>query len=1380
MGKRTGYSDAKGLGRAMRPYLVAVAAVAVAVVVRWLLDPWLRDYLPFSTLFGAVAVAVYFGGWRVALVAAAAGFAACSYLFVEPRGTAWPVGAAQGIGLVAYCISCGLIILFGDALNTARRKVEREQIARQADQERLRLAAEAVNGIIYEIALASGQVERTRGLYEVTGHRSGDVPPTAAWWWEQIHPDDRDMVQRRFSPAEGNSIVAEYRVKHRDGRWLHVEDRAVLLRSGDGRPLKWVGCTVDVSGRKQAQADKERQEALVSGVLGSITDAFFALDEDWRFTFVNEEIVRRYGRPRDEIVGVDMWQMFPLAVGGTAWVELRRAMADRVAVDYEAFYEPWQMWFLDQAYPTADGGLAVYSRDITRRKRTEQALRTKEAELESITDNTSVLLTRCSRDLRYLFVNRACAEFFGRPREQIEGALIESVMGPQAFAAILPHVEQVLRGATVAYEAELPYAAVGPRWVQVRYVPDHDDTGQVQGWYASVQDITARKRAEESLRDSERQVREILASITSGYQIIDRHGRFTAFNDAARKLILANGRDPEMLIGQHVLEAFPHARGSAGADALLRTLSERVPTEAEHHDVAWNRWFAIRAYPTPDGGAAQFFDDITPRKCAEQEREELLARLNALIDHAPIGIALFDPALRFLMLNDRAAAADGMPKEAHLGKTLCELLPEVGGPVEAVLRRVRDTGAPITGLEVAGQTPAAPGQQRHWIASYYPVKDGGGRVLGVGAVALEVTEQKQAAQQLQESEARLRLALDSAEMGGWEWNVGTGDIIWTAKTRALFGVDAGRPITFDLFMSCLHPDDVAQNQRKTAEALATGDYENEYRVVLPGGAVRWIASRGRALWDDGQRPARMLGVVADITQRKQQEQDLAVVQRTFATLVEQCPFGIYIVDADFRIATMNAGSQTGAFANVRPAIGRPFDEAMRILWPDAVAADVIQNFRRTLDTGQPYFSRDFVNPRADIDQVEGYEWELRRLTMPDGRPGVVCYYYDSTKLRQAEQRLKEADQKKDEFLAALAHELRNPLAPIRNGLQIIKLAGGDAAAVERCRTMMERQVEQMTRLMDDLMDLSRISRSRIVLRKTRLRLAEAVHNAVDTSRPLIDERGHDLLLSVPAEAIHVEGDGTRLCQVFANLLNNAAKYTDTGGRIRLAVERQGSDVVVTVEDNGVGIPAQMLTRVFDMFAQVDRSLERSQGGLGIGLNIVKRLVEMHDGSITAQSDGPGTGSRFVVRLPMLPAVTGSDPDAGGDTMAKPAPRRRILVVDDNVDGADSLAMMLRITGNETHTARDGLEAVAVAQAFKPDVILMDIGMPRLNGLDACRRIRSEAWGQNIIMVAQTGWGQDDDKRKSQQAGFNFHMVKPVDPAALETMLAGLLVLTAGG
>jgi signal transduction histidine kinase len=370
--------------------------------------------------------------------------------------------------------------------------------------------------------------------------------------------------------------------------------------------------------------------------------------------------------------------------------------------------------------------------------------------------------------------------------------------------------------------------------------------------------------------------------------------------------------------------------------------------------------------------------------------------------------------------------------------------------------------------------------------------------------------------------------------------------------------------------------------------------------------------------------------------------------------------------------------------------------------------------------------------------------------------------------------LREADRRKDEFLATLAHELRNPLAPIRNGLQILRLGRGNHQAEEQARGLIERQVQQMVRLIDDLLDLSRISRGKIELRRERIDLAAAVQSAVETSRPLIEQSGHALTLSLPAEPVFVDADVTRLAQVFANLLNNAAKYTQRGGGdIRLSVEPLGREVAVSVRDNGVGIPAPMLPQVFEMFTQVDRSLERTQGGLGIGLSIVKRLVEMHGGTVEAHSEGRGQGSEFVVRLPALtPAAEEPGPRSDGEEPAGAPVRRRILVADDNVDAAASLAMMLEFMGNEVRTAHDGVAAVEAAAAFRPDVILLDIGMPRLNGYDACRRIREQPWGRGIAIAALTGWGQEEDKRQSREAGFDHHLVKPVEPAALERLLAG--------
>jgi signal transduction histidine kinase/CheY-like chemotaxis protein len=434
---------------------------------------------------------------------------------------------------------------------------------------------------------------------------------------------------------------------------------------------------------------------------------------------------------------------------------------------------------------------------------------------------------------------------------------------------------------------------------------------------------------------------------------------------------------------------------------------------------------------------------------------------------------------------------------------------------------------------------------------------------------------------------------------------------------------------------------------------------------------------------------------------------------------------------------------------------------------------------RTLHENRAYNGEEIVIERPDGRRVTVLA-HANPLHDESGRLiGAVNVLVDISDRKRTETALRDADRRKSEFLATLGHELRNPLAPIRNSLQVMRLAAGDGPAVEQARAVMERQLGQMVRLIDDLLDLSRITEGRIELRRGRIDLAAAVQDAVETSRPLIAERGHDLAVVLPPRPVHVDGDRTRLAQVFANLLNNSAKYTACGGRIRLTVEPQGSDAVVKVADTGAGIPTERLRDIFEMFTQVDRSSEHAQGGLGIGLNLVQRLVELHGGRVEAHSDGPGTGSEFVVRLPtMLPPARGQQADDGDGARAGGPCRHRILVVDDNRDGADSLALMLGIMGHDTRTAYDGLEAVAAAGEFRPAVVLLDLGLPRLNGYEACRRIRALPGGEGVVLIAQTGWGQDDDKARSKEAGFNFHIVKPVDPSALEKLLAGLLLTPA--
>jgi signal transduction histidine kinase/DNA-binding response OmpR family regulator len=368
--------------------------------------------------------------------------------------------------------------------------------------------------------------------------------------------------------------------------------------------------------------------------------------------------------------------------------------------------------------------------------------------------------------------------------------------------------------------------------------------------------------------------------------------------------------------------------------------------------------------------------------------------------------------------------------------------------------------------------------------------------------------------------------------------------------------------------------------------------------------------------------------------------------------------------------------------------------------------------------------------------------------------------------------IQENDRRKNEFLAMLAHELRNPLAPIRNAVKVLRMLGIDDADLRWANDVITRQVEQLVRLVDDLLDISRITGGKVQLRKEPIDVAAAVERAVETSRPLIDARKHELAVTLPAEPVLVEADLVRLAQVLANLLNNAAKYTGEGGSIALEVAREGDEAVFRVRDNGIGIAPEMLPSVFDLFTQADRSLDRSQGGLGIGLTLVRKLVELHGGVVQAFSEGANRGSEFVIRLPVLvhapaPAAAGNGVPAAS---AGAAPRR-ILIVDDHPDVSRSLARLLRLGGHEVKATQDGPAALRELAGYRPQVVLLDIGLPGMDGYEVARAIRTQPGTESIVLVALTGYGQDEDRRRAREAGFDHHLVKPVDPDLLLALLA---------
>jgi len=538
---------------------------------------------------------------------------------------------------------------------------------------------------------------------------------------------------------------------------------------------------------------------------------------------------------------------------------------------------------------------------------------------------------------------------------------------------------------------------------------------------------------------------------------------------------------------------------------------------------------------------------------------------------------------------------------------------------------------------------------------------------------------------------------------------------------------------------------------------------SDIAVRMKGNNLMWIDLQLAPLRDAAGEITHLIPSATDISARREYEDHMRLATETT---------GVGIWEWNFVRGTVRWNAQMFRIYGIAPTQdGFVSCEDWRgALSPEELAQQeaLLQDTLQKVGTS----SREFHIRRRDDGQYRTIRSVETVRTDPDGQvQWVVGTNLDVTVQRQMEEDLTVAARRKDEFLATLAHELRNPLAPISNSLALMEQANGDAGIFERARTMMERQVAQMVRLIDDLLDVSRITRDQLTLKKERTQLASVINLAVETCQPHCERKAQELRVMLPPTPIFLNADPMRLAQVFGNLLNNAAKFTPKGGRIALVAERHGENAVVTVRDTGIGIEANMQSRVFELFTQVDASHNLSAGGLGIGLALAKRITELHGGSIAVFSEGQGRGSEFVVQLPLMDETSDTATAASPAGTVSAVACRRILVVDDNQDSAESLAALLAMDGHEILVSHDGLDAVAKAAAFRPAVILLDIGLPQLDGYDACRRIREQPGGKDIVMIAMTGWGQADDRRKSKDAGFDSHFVKPVDHAVLVELLS---------
>ena len=741
------------------------------------------------------------------------------------------------------------------------------------------------------------------------------------------------------------------------------------------------------------------------------------------------------------------------------------------------------------------------------------------------------------------------------------------------------------------------------------------------------------------------------------------------------------------------------------------------------------------------------------------------AELETVLNSISDGLVVLDRGWRFTYVSDMACRILGVSRDQMLDRTLWEVFPDAKGTdFAAHFRAALDSGEPRQ-FQVCFPRPSG-----RWMECRCHPAEG-----GLTVSFHDVTDRKQAQEALRHSEERLTLAREAAGLGIYDYDIVADHLVWDRRTRELWGVALDEPVSMATFMSGLHPDDRVATRAAVLAARdpdGSGLFRTEYRVVhRADGSEHWISSTGRVVFD-GRRPVRVVGTLQEITHRKRAEQALRASEMRLRTFFESEMMGAIYWTMDGRVIDANDKFlRMVGYSREDLTSGEVRWDAMTPPEYRALDAQAVQELK-SLGVDRPYEKEFIARDGNRIDILIG------AAMLDETRTEGVAFVLDISARKRAEAALaaaktvaEEANRQKDHFLAMLGHELRNPLAPIRNSVAVLQRIAPAEPRFGRALGVIERQVVHMTRMIDDLLDVSRVARGKITLQREEFDLATVVEAAVEDHRPFFEANGVQLTMDVPAAALPACGDSARVAQIVSNLALNANKFTNAGGRVTVEVRAVGErDAVITVRDSGIGIEPDTLRAIFEPFAQADHSIARSSGGLGLGLALVKGLTQLHGGSVSARSAGLGHGAEFVVRLPILTAGA-ERTDAACAPPKEAATINRVLIVEDNVDAAETLKELLQLDGHApavVHTGRSALEAV---RRQRPDVVLCDIGLPDgMDGYAVARALREDARLAGVLLVAMTGYGLDEDKALARAAGFDRHLTKPVDPELLQRLL----------
>jgi PAS domain S-box-containing protein len=1095
------------------------------------------------------------------------------------------------------------------------------------------------------------------------------------------------------------------------------------------------------------------------------------LDRNLNYLATSRRWIAEYGRGHSELIGRNHYEIH--ADIPDEWKKIHRdALAGAFLKNDDDLWiqaDGSRHWLRWAVYPWTNetgetGGIIISAEDITEHKQAEEALRASEQRLSGLVNSAMDAIVAVDAKQKIVLFNPAAELMFGLSSSEVVGQPLDRLLPQSARDAHTEHIHAFGRTGVTSRSMKSLGTLHGLR-TNGEAFPIEASISQIdlpsgKLFTVILRDITERIHAEEALRSSEAQFRAVFEASSVGMCQADPFsGRLLRVN---RRFCEMTGYSEEELLNRPFSEITHPDDRAKNFEEFTRLVRGNVPEYRDEKryvckdgsiiwaDITVNLIHDLNLKPLRTLAVIQ---DITERKQAEDELRASEERYRTLVEQGSDGIFVSDSQGHYIDVNTSGCRMLGYTRDELLGLSIADvIMPEEIPRIEHEVARFADNAVITSEWKFRRKDGSSfPGEVH-------------GRQLPDGrlqAILHDITERKVAEQALLKSESDLNRAQAVGHIGSWRLDVTRNDLTWSAENHRIFGIPEGTPLTYETFLSTVYPDDRAYVDREWRAGLQGKSYDIEHRLLV-NGKIKWVREKAELEFDEQGTLLGGFGTTQDVTGRKEAEQKLQLQLRLTKAITDCAADSIFVTDRQGRVTFVNAEVERAFGYTAEELIGKVLHDVIHHHHPDGRPYPFSECPNCQIYTsGDPVKHNEAVFFAKDGTLIT-VACSNAPLEIGSESIGAVLVAHDISTLKRSEEALLVADQRKNEFLALLAHELRNPMAVTATAAYLLQTKGLTDPEICRWATAtITNQTELLKRLVDDLLDVERVGRGRVALLKTHLDLGRLIARVVKEREPLIERRKQHFRYSLPSRPVWVDGDPARLTQVITNLLDNASKFTPANGQIELSLNREESEAVIRVRDNGRGIPPQLLPHIFEIFTQGQVSIARDEGGLGLGLALVKGLVELHGGRATAASEGLNKGAEFTLRLPALANVEPATPDSIAPKELV-THKRRILIGEDNAIAAEGLKHVLQDAGHEVRLALDGAEALAAANEELPEIAIFDIGLPGMDGFKLARILRKLPGANQLLLIALTGYGQEKDRIESKEAGFDYHLTKPAD------------------